>query len=286
MTDASSSLPEALVRALRDHAAKTSGSPPAFGVMQARRIAEECRCTVGDVERAALAARILPERYRRNLGTIGWEGQERLLRSAVAVVGAGGIGGWIIEGLARMGVGYLTIIDCDRFEENNLNRQLGCTERTLGLPKAEVLAERVAQVNAAVAPTPRVVRLDAGNAAELLAGAEVVVDALDTLPARMDLQRAAKALGIPMVHGAIAGYTGQVTTVLPGDAGLTALYGEAVPERGIETTLGNPAATPMMVAAWQIHEVIKLLVGAKHILHARLLVMDAEYGEFGEIELG
>ena len=286
MSNASAKVPENLTAALQAHVAKAGGSPPAIGVLTTRRLAEECRCTVGDVERAALAARILPERYRRNLGTIGWEGQERLLRSVVAVVGAGGIGGWIIEGLARMGIGYLTIIDSDRFEENNLNRQLGCTERTMGLPKAEVLAERVAQVNAAVVTAPCVARLGAANAGELLAGAEVVVDALDTLPARMDLQRAAGALGIPMVHGAIAGYTGQVTTVLPGDAGLTALYGDVVPERGIETTLGNPAATPMMVAAWQIHEVIKLLVGAKHVLRARLLLMDAEYGEFGEIELG
>jgi molybdopterin-synthase adenylyltransferase len=73
---------------------------------------------------------------------------------------------------------------------------------------------------------------------------------------------------------------------MPGDPGLNALYRGAVPERGIETTLGNPAATPMMVAAWQIHEVIKLLVGVEHILRDRLLLMDAEYGEFSEIQLG
>lgn len=286
MTRTSTPVPEGLVAALRAHAAKAGGSPPAIGVVQTRRLAEEYGCTVRDVECLALAERILPERYRRNLGTVGWEGQARLLNSTVAVVGAGGIGGWIIEGLARMGVGRLIVIDCDRFEENNLNRQLGCTERTLGLPKAEILAERVAQVNAAVQVTPYVARLEDANAVELLAGAEVVVDALDTLPARMVLQRAACALGIPMVHGAIAGYTAQVTTVLPGDAGLTALYGGAVPERGIETTLGNPSATPMMVAAWQIHEVIKLLLGVQHTLRSRLLMMDAEYGEFGEIELG
>ena len=286
MTTPSAPLPETLVSALREYAAEAEGSPPAIGVAQTRRLAEEQRCTVRDVERAALAARILPERYRRNLGTIGWEGQQRLLESTVAIVGAGGIGGWIVEGLARMGVSHLTVIDSDRFEENNLNRQLGCTERTLGLPKAECLAERVAQVNAAVMVTPHVAWLDAANAEGLLAGADVVVDALDSLPARMDLQRAAQALGVPMVHGAIAGYTGQVTTVLPGDAGLSALYRGSVPERGIEVTLGNPAATPMMVAAWQIHEVIKLLVGNVHLLRARLLLMDAEYGEFSEIELG
>jgi molybdopterin-synthase adenylyltransferase len=286
MTHPSTRLPESLVWALRERAAHAEGSPPAIGVMQTRRLAEEHHCTLCDVERAALATHVLPERYRRNLGTVGWEGQQRLLESTVAIVGAGGIGGWIIEGLARMGVGHLIVIDSDRFEENNLNRQLGCTERTLGLPKAEVLAERVAQVNAAVVVTPRIARLGADNAAALLEGADVVVDALDTLPARLEVQRAAGVLGVPMVHGAIAGYTGQVTTVMPGDPGLNALYRGAVPERGIETTLGNPAATPMMVAAWQIHEVIKLLVGVEHILRDRLLLMDAEYGEFSEIQLG
>ena len=285
MTHLLSPLSETLIEALRDYAAKADERPPSISVTQTRRLAEEHRCTVRDVERAALAARVLPERYRRNLGTVGWEGQQRLLESTVAIVGAGGIGGWIVEGLARMGVGHLIVIDSDRFEENNLNRQLGCTERTVGLPKAECLAERVAQVNAAVEVKARVTRLDAENAEELLRGADVVVDALDTLPARMDLQRAARALGVPMVHGAIAGYTGQVTTVMPGDPGLDALYRGAVPERGVETILGNPAATPMMVAAWQIHEVIKLLLGAKHVLRARLLLMDAEYGEFDEIRL-
>ena len=277
--------PDALLAALRAWAATAEGTPPSLGVTQVRRLAADHECTVAEVERAALSVHILPERYRRNLGTIGWEGQERLLRATVVVVGAGGIGGWVIEALARMGVGHLVVIDCDRFEENNLNRQLGCTERTLGLPKAECLAERVAQVNAAVRVTPHVVRLDATNAQALLRGADVVVDALDTLPARLVLEEAAQALGIPMVHGAIAGYTGQVTTILPGDSGLTGLYGNVTPERGIETTLGNPAATPMMVAAWQVHEVVKLLVGVPHVLRARLILMDAEYGEFSEIAL-
>lgn len=285
MTNSATAVPETLIAALWRYAAKSEARPPAIGVTLARRLAEEHGCTVRDVELAALAAHVLPERYRRNLGTIGWEGQRRLLESTVGIVGAGGIGGWIVEGLARMGVGHLIVIDSDRFEENNLNRQLGCTERTLGLPKAECLAERVAQVNAAVEVTPYVAHLDARNGEVLLRGADVVVDALDTLPARMDLQQAARALGVPMVHGAIAGYTGQVTTVMPGDAGLDALYRGPVPERGVETTLGNPAATPMMVAAWQIHEVIKLLVGVGHVLRARLLLMDAEYGEFGEIHL-
>jgi molybdopterin/thiamine biosynthesis adenylyltransferase len=263
------------------------GTPPTMTLSEERLLAAETGHPAGEVELCALERGILPERYRRNLGTAGWDGQAQLLRSTVAVVGAGGLGGWIIEALARMGVGRLVIIDGDHFQENNLNRQLGCTEATLGQPKAECLARRVAEINGAVNAVARVVWLDAGNAAELLAGADVVVDALDTLPARFILQEAAAVCAIPMVHGAIGGYTGQVMTILPGDAGLRALYGDAVTqERGVETTLGNPAGTPMMIASWQAQEVIKLLTGKGHVLRHRMLLMDAETGDIAEINLG
>ena len=203
------------------------------------------------------------------------------------VVGAGGLGGWIIELLARMGVGRLIIIDGDHFQENNLNRQLGCTEDVLGRAKAEVLAHRARQVNGVVEAIARVSWLSAENADELLAGARVAVDALDTLPARYILQEATARCGIALVHGAIGGYSGQVMTILPGDPGPKALYGDVAPrDRGVEMTLGNPAAAPMMIAAWQAHEVIKLLTGQGEILRHRMLVMDAESGNVTEIRLG
>jgi len=152
--------------------------------------------------------------------------------------------------------------------------------------KAQCLAERVSRVNGAVKVTTHVAWLDEHNAAELLAGAEAVVDALDTLPARLTLQKAAAQLGIPMVHGAIGGYTGQVLTIFPGDRGLRALYGEGpLPEHGVEAQLGNPSATPMMIAAWQVQEVVKILVGQGELLRNRVLLMDAESGDVTEIQL-
>jgi molybdopterin/thiamine biosynthesis adenylyltransferase len=239
------------------------------------------------VELAALEREILPERYRRNLGTLGWAGQARLLRAWVGVVGAGGVGGWVIEGLARMGVGRLIIIDGDSFQENNLNRQLGSREDNLAQAKAAGMAQRVAQVNGAVETLAHVAWLDEANAPALLGEAELVVDALDNLPSRMALRNAAARLGIPMVHGAIGGYTGQVMTIFPGDAGLTALYGQGPwPERGVEVVLGNPAATPMMIAAWEVQEVVKVLSGQGQPLRERMLFMDAELGYFTEIHLG
>ena len=209
-----------------------------------------------------------------------------LLDATVAVVGCGGLGGWVAEALARMGVGRLVLIDGDVFEEDNLNRQLGCTERTLGALKAQCLAERLEQVNAAVEVRVYVAWLNEHNAEQLLRGAGVVVDALDTLPARFVLQKAAALLGIPMVHGAIAGFTGQVMTIYPGDVGLRALYGDSPPqERGSEVTLGNPAATPMVVASWQAQEVVKVLTHRGQPLRQRMLLLDTESGDVRELAI-
>ncbi len=267
--------------------ARVQGDLSLIDLASVREISRQLGVSVKEVELAALCRRIMPARYQRNLGTVGWEGQIRLLESTVAVVGAGGLGGWIIEGLARMGVGHLIVIDGDVFEENNLNRQAFSREDLLGQSKAEAARRRVLEVNRAVEVTAHHVWLTEENAEALLQGAQVVVDALDKLPVRIMLQDVCARLGVPMVHGAIGGYIGQVTTVFPGDPGLRALYGDGpVPERGAEVEWGNPAGTPMMVAAWEIQETVKLLIGRGTPLRRRLLFLDAESGTVECFQLG
>jgi molybdopterin/thiamine biosynthesis adenylyltransferase len=237
-------------------------------------------CPIREVELAALEAGIVPWRYLRNVGTIGLKGQARLLRATVAVVGLGGLGGYVTEALVRMGVGRLILIDGDVFEEHNLNRQLLSAEDKLGTSKAKAAQQRVSEINGAVEVTAHAAMLSAEHLPDLLAGADVVVDALDRLPIRIVLQDGAQALGIPMVHGSIAGFLGQVMTILPGDPGLRSLYGnpEKMPEQGLEAELGTPAATPMAVAAWEAQEVVKILVDSGDILRNRLLLMDMGSG--------
>ncbi len=259
----------------------------AISSARVRELAAELALPRRDVEIAALRERVLPERYARNLGSVGWEGQVALLQSAVGVVGVGGLGGWIVEGLARMGIGRMILIDDDVFEENNLNRQAFCREANVGQPKVEAARQRVAEVNSAVEVVTHQVRVTSpAMMAELLHGADVLVDALDALPTRLALQRAAQQLAVPLVHGAIAGYVGQVMTIFPEDRGLAALYGEGpVPEHGIEVQWGNPAATPMMVAAWQIQEVVKLLAKRGEPLRHRMLFMDSEIAAINILEI-
>ncbi|MFB0547151.1 MAG: ThiF family adenylyltransferase [Anaerolineae bacterium] len=249
-------------------------------------LAHEFDLSLREVELAALEARILPRRYLRSFGTVGWEGQIKLLNSTVTVVGLGGLGGNVVEGLARMGVGRLILIDGDVFVDHNLNRQILSTEAILGSSKTEVARARVAQINSALEVVLHSVQATAETLPRLLKGADVVVDALDRLPTRLALQKAAQTLGIPMVHGAIAGYVGQVMTIFPGDGGLQAFYGEDVPQQGAEVQLGCPAATPMMVSAWQVQETLKILLGCGQLLRHKMLFMDAEMGRVEILKVG
>ena len=251
-------------------------------------IARDGGISAREVEIAALEQGIVPRRYLRNMGTIGLEGQIKLLRSAVAVVGAGGLGGGLIELLARQGAGHIIIIDSDRFAETDLNRQLMATERDLGEYKVIVAARRVSEINSSVSVTPYTERITRDNAHQLLKGAQVAVDGLDNLPSRFVTEQACRDLGIPFVHGTIAGFGGQLMTIFPEDSGLVSIYGppDALPERGIEIEVGNPSATPTMIATWQVQEVVKIITGIGTPLRNRLLLMDAREGITEEIYLG
>lgn len=238
----------------------------------------------GDLERLALSEGFMPRRYLRNLGTIGIRGQLRLLESSVAVFGLGGLGGFVVELLARLGIGSLVLVDGDRFSDDNLNRQVLSAPANLGAWKAEAAAQRVSAVNQAVAVRllkERVARLEMEDALE---GCDLAVDALDNIPSRLDLQSACAARGVPFVHGAIAGFSGQVMTVFPGDAGMSLLYQEGQ-EHGVELATGNPATTPAIVAALQAQEAVKVITGIGEPLRHRLLFLNTEENLYEIIEM-
>jgi molybdopterin/thiamine biosynthesis adenylyltransferase len=260
---------------------------PVINLKAVASIAQGQRVTVRDVEIAALKQGITPWRYLRNIGTIGLDGQLKLLRSTVAVVGAGGLGGTTIELLARQGTGHIIIIDDDRFAEQNLNRQLMSIEKNLGKYKAIVAAKRVKEINSAVTVTTFVEKLTEANAHRLLKGARVVADGLDNLPSRFITENACRDLGIPYVYGTIAGFSGQLMTIFPGDAGLSRIYGspDSFPEQGIEVKIGNPSATPAIIAAWQVQEIVKIITGIGKPLRNHLLILDTMEGFAEKIDL-
>lgn len=266
--------------------AETEGGIRVLTFEAVQRLAQGFGLSPRIVHRQALRRRILPRRYLRNFGTLGWQGQLALLESTVAVIGLGGLGGNVVEGLARAGVGCLVLVDGDAFVDHNFNRQVLSQEARLGRLKTEVAQARVAAINGAVEVIPYPERAGPERMRDILRGVAVVVDGLDRLPDRLALQDAASEVGIPMVHGAIAGWMGQVMTVLPGDTGLRGLYGQELPDQGAEVELGCPAATPMMVAGWQVQEVVKLLTGQGTLLRHRLLFMDAEMATVDLLAVG
>ena len=231
---------------------------------------------------------LVPLRYIKNMGTIGPEGQARLLRSKVVVIGAGGIGGQAAELLVRMGAGALSLVDPDVFDETNLNRQNFACGDVLGMPKVEVVRDRLLEIDQDVEVTAYRLAADAGNLPDLLEGASVVVDALDNLDDRLVLQEACSDADIVMAHGAIAGTSLQATTIFPGEVGLASfmpLGGGSEKTRGIEVETGNPATTPALAAVIQVQEAVSVILGREPALRGKLLYIDLEDWSVEFIEL-
>jgi len=249
-------------------------------VNQVKEIADKFQLPSREIEISALQNNIIPERYQRNLGVISPSEQVKLLQSKVTIIGAGGLGGTVLELLARMGIGKLIIADKDLIVDSNLNRQILSTENNLGQSKTKFAVKRVKEINSSIEIAGNSVFINSDNVEKIIEGAEVVVDALDNLPSRFVLQKACRDLKIPLVHGAIAGFNGQLTTIFPEDKGLELIYGSDrdLPEHGSEAELGAPTVTPALIASLEAQEVVKILLKRGKLFRNRLLYLDIEDG--------
>jgi molybdopterin-synthase adenylyltransferase len=248
----------------------------ALSVAHVAHIAEKTNTSARYIELAALDNNIIPERYARNRNSLTIGDQITLLNKSVCIVGLGGLGGTVTEILARMGVGKLLLIDGDVFEDSNLNRQLLSTVDTMGKSKALTAAKRVRQINPAVETVCYTDFLTDDNADRLIGRHDVFVDCLDNLRTRFILEGISAKAGVPMVSGAVAGSTGQVTTIFPGDPGLCRIYGDpqTLPEKGVETTLGTLPYAVSLVATLECAEVSKVLLDTGTPLRNKLLIIN------------
>lgn len=242
------------------------------------RIAGQTGAFLLDVEIEALEAGITPLRYLRNQTTLSNRDQAVLLRSHLAVIGLGGLGGYVTEILARLGIGTLTLVDGDNFDESNLNRQLLSDTASLGRPKAKVAEERLSIVNPAVRLRVFIEFLSGQNCQRILEGVDLAVDCLDTIKDRFVLESGCHKANIPFVSAAIAGTSGQLTVIQPGEQGLATIYGDPAKaaSRGIEATIGTLALTAMHMAALQCSEVLKILLKKESTARHSLLFSDLE----------
>ena len=218
----------------------------------------------------------MEERYIRNLSALTEEECALLRTKTVFVAGCGGLGGYLIEMLLRIGVEEIRAADGDVFEASNLNRQLLSSPSSLGQSKAEAAAARAAMVNPDVrfVAVPQFVTVE--NAAELIRGCDAVLDALDNIQARRILARACAEAGIPMIHGAICGWSAQAAVVMPGDDLIDRIYPEGT-RLNSKTSL---SFTPPFCAALQTALCTRLLTGrpleAGRLYMADLLDMEME----------
>jgi len=221
-------------------------------------------------------------RYDRNMPALTPEECAALREKRVCVVGCGGLGGYIIELLARIGVGALNVVDSDVFEASNLNRQLLCEEESIGKKKADAAALRVARINSDIKVSAFPERFTKASAGRLLDGCDLAVDALDSISSRLDLADACAGAQIYLVHGAISAFFAQVSVVAPGSGALSKLYphGAANPPTG-----GNLGFVASLCASLQAAEAVKLLCGRPSELLGKLLFIDLRTMEFMKIEL-
>jgi molybdopterin-synthase adenylyltransferase len=221
------------------------------------------------------------DRYARHivLREVGGRGQALLKAASVAVVGAGGLGAPCLLYLAAAGVGRLTIIDDDSVALSNLQRQILFTTADAGRPKVAAAAEHLAALNPHVAVNAIDVRLDAGNAAALLAGHAIIADGCDSFATRLAVSDAATALRIPLVSGAVGSFDGQLATFKGHDPALPCyrcLVGAAVDRAGQSCAdTGIIGALTGVIGAMMALEVIREITGFGESLAGRLLLYDA-----------
>ena len=199
----------------------------------------------------------MKNRYSRNIPALSCEDMDKLINRRVLVAGCGGLGGYVIEYLARIGTGSLTVVDGDVFTESNLNRQLLCTSGNLGMSKALAAAERVKIIDPSINVTPVCEYLTEANAHALLDGADIVIDCLDSIESRLMLEGAAADAGIHVVHGAISGWDLQAMLIPPGSGILSALYAD-MSEDDTKTSL---SFTPAACAALEVSLAVRYLCG-------------------------
>lgn len=222
------------------------------------------------------------DRYSRQMMLPGWgeEGQERLKAARVAVAGAGGLGSAVLLYLAAAGVGRIRIIDNDALSASNLNRQVLYTTMDMGKAKAVAATERLKEFNPWIDVEAVCCTITEENAADLV-GDCIIVDALDNLPTRRILNRVALTKDTPLFHGAVYGFEGRATTMIPErTACLNCLYREVLPGR-----IPVVGVTPAVIGSIQAAEVIKYVVGIGDLLLNRLLMYDGNTMVFSEAKL-
>ncbi len=219
------------------------------------------------------------ERTKRNIPALSSEECGILRQKNVAVIGCGGLGGYIIEYLIRLGIGKITVCDGDIFSCSNLNRQIICTEENIGKKKSHEALKRIKAIDSGVEVVCYDEFMTEENAIEIISGCDIVFDALDDINSRKILAKACEEEDIPYIYGAIQGWAFQAAVVLPGSGLIEKLF----PDNIEITDKSVLSFTPAMCAGMQVSLGIRVLLG-KDFVPSRVYYADMLYDEIEYID--
>ena len=213
------------------------------------------------------------QRYDRQIMIpgIGEAGQEKIKKASVVIAGAGGLGSPVALYLTAAGVGTVRVIDNDKVELSNLNRQILHGDKDIGKAKTASAYDKLTKLNKNITIETVHITIDESNAAQLTEGFDVIVDAMDNLSTRFLLNKAAVKHKVPFIHGAVSGLEGRTMTVIPGKSACIKCVYHALPQEHKFPVLGT---TPAVIGAIEATEVIKYITGIGTLLTDRLLIYD------------
>ena len=223
-------------------------------------------------------------RYDRQMMIPGWgvEGQEKLKAATVFIAGAGGLGGPVAIYLAVAGVGEIRICDSDVVDLSNLNRQILHTDERVGNPKADSAGMTLRALNPHVNIVPQRAYLDVRSVEIIIGQPDLVLDCLDNYETRYLLNSYCIKRGIPLIHGAIWGMSGQVTFLHPPETPCLRCLVPDPPPKEVFPVVG---VTPGLIGCIQVMEALKFLTGVGATLKRKLLLIDGEFMKFSTMNL-
>ena len=230
------------------------------------------------------------ERYSRQLilPNIGGKGQEKILNARVLVIGAGGLGSPASLYLASAGVGKIGIVDSDKVEVNNLQRQIVHSTSTVGKPKVDSAKERLNAINPEIEIVPLNLRLTSANIMDIIKDYDIVVDGSDNFPTRFLVNDACVLSKKPLSHGGIFRFDGQAITILPGESACYRCLFPEPPPPGLVPSCqeaGILGVVAGIIGTIQANEVLKYILKTGDLLTGRLLVFNALDSSFRQVKV-
>lgn len=221
------------------------------------------------------------------LSEIGYEGQLKLRKSSVCIIGLGGLGSPTALQLAAMGVGHLRLVDQDVVEISNLHRQLLYGARYVGYPKVEVAAKRLKELNPNIRVESLPISVNAENAEKIVSGMNVVVDGLDRMTPRYAINRACQKLGVPYIFAAALMTFGNVSTIIPGKTACLECFQGNLNDEDLPTcaTVGVHTSLLSVISGIETSEAIRIILGKKPHLANKLLHCDISDLTFEKIDV-